>query len=166
MKRFHVHVSVADLAESVSFYSALFAAEPTVRQPDYAKWMLEDPRLNFAISLRGHETGVDHLGIQVDSDAELATLGERLSAAALPQRTQTDTACCYARSNKHWTTDPQGIAWESFHTLDSAPTYGSDQAEPSGKAACCSPTEQESAAQGACCGPDQRTSAGGVRCCA
>ena len=165
MNRFHVHVSVADLAASIRFYSPLFAAEPAVLQPDYAKWMVEEPRLNFAISRRASGHGVDHLGFQVDSDVELATLGQRLAVAALPVDTQRDAACCYARSNKHWTTDPQGVSWESFHTLESAATRGEDHA-PAGGAPCCVPTEMESAAQGACCGPDKQRAVGGARCCA
>lgn len=139
MKRFHVHVSVDDLAANVRFYSALFQAEPTVLKDDYAKWMLDDPRINFAVSQRGSDTGVDHLGLQVDTDAELAELEQRFAGAALPVTTQQGTTCCYARSDKHWTLDPQGIAWESFHTLDSAPTYGQQQAPASG-GACCVPT--------------------------
>ena len=139
MKRFHVHVSVDDLAANVRFYSALFQAEPTVLKDDYAKWMLDDPRINFAVSQRGRDTGVDHLGLQVETDAELAELKQRLDAAALPVASQQGTTCCYAKSDKHWTLDPQGIAWESFHTLDSAPTY-EREAAPAGGSACCAPT--------------------------
>lgn len=169
MKRFHVHVSVANLAESIGFYSTLFAAEPAARKPDYAKWMLEDPRINFAISQRDSEHGVDHLGFQVESDAELAEIGARLTTAELPRETQTEAACCYARSNKHWTIDPQGVAWESFHTLDSVPVYGSDRST-IGEAgvACCTPSELESAAQGGCCGPSTGKGKPGAQagCCA
>lgn len=141
MKRLHVHVAVADLAESIRFYSALFAAEPSVSKSDYAKWMLDDPRVNFAISQRGAAPGLDHLGIQVESADELAEMQTRLDALDTPQVTQTDAACCYARSDKHWVNDPQGIAWESFHTLESVPVFGlepkPDAAAPA--SACCAP---------------------------
>ncbi|QGZ58855.1 ArsI/CadI family heavy metal resistance metalloenzyme [Paraburkholderia acidiphila] len=141
MKRFHIHVHVDDIAASVAFYSKLFGAEPTRVETDYAKWMLDDPRVNFAISTRGTKTGVDHLGFQVDDTVELAELAERAQAADMALLDQGETTCCYARSDKHWIVDPQGIAWESFHTLDSAPVYGeSRQAEqPSSAPACCGP---------------------------
>ena len=141
MKRFHVHVAVHDLKQSIRFYSALFGAQPSVEKPDYAKWMLEDPRVNFAISTRGSKAGLDHLGIQAEDAAELEDLGSRLAQADVAVMPQKDAACCYAKSDKYWTLDPQGVAWESFHTLDSVPTYGSatriELAEP--KAACCAP---------------------------
>lgn len=144
MKRFHVHLSVPNLADSIHFYSALFAAEPTVVKTDYAKWMLDDPRVNFAISQRGAAAGLDHLGVQVENDAELAEMHERLSDAALPLDEQTGTTCCYARSDKYWTVDPQGIAWETYQTLGNVPTYGeSRNAQPAESnadtAACCTP---------------------------
>ena len=123
MKRFHVHAHVEDLNASVAFYSKLFAAEPTRVESDYAKWMIEDPRINFAISTRGGKPGVDHLGFQTDSDEELAELKARAQAADLALLDEGETTCCYARSEKHWVTDPQGIAWEHFHTLDSIPTF-------------------------------------------
>ena len=123
MKRFHVHVHVADLAQSVTFYSKLFAAEPTRREDDYAKWMLDDPRLNFAISTFGGAVGVDHLGIQTDDGAELAALKERAAAAELAVFDEGTTSCCYARSEKHWVADPQGVAWEHFHTLGDIPVF-------------------------------------------
>jgi len=139
MKRFHVHVGVHDLKQSVRFYSALFAAEPTVLKDDYAKWQLDDPRVNFAISLRAAKAGVDHLGIQAENGEELADLGNRLAQADVAITEQKGASCCYAKSDKYWTLDPQGIAWESFHTLESAPLYGKDagvrQMQP--KAACC-----------------------------
>ena len=136
MKTMHVHVAVSDLDASVGFYSRLFGAQPSVLKPDYAKWMLEDPRVNFAVSSRGLPPGIDHLGIQVESDGELAELHRRLEAAGQAIESQENTTCCYARSDKHWVADPQGIAWETFHTLDGAPTYGADRAtERSG--ACC-----------------------------
>ena len=110
MKRLHVHVSVENLAESIRFYSALFASEPTVSKDDYAKWMLDDPRVNFAISERGHKVGLDHLGVQVESEEELGEMQERLAGAGLPMDEQIGTHCCYAKSDKYWTVDPQGIA--------------------------------------------------------
>ncbi|MEC5405985.1 ArsI/CadI family heavy metal resistance metalloenzyme [Paraburkholderia sp. MPAMCS5] len=145
MKRFHLHVAVTDLAASIRFYSALFAAEPTVVKSDYAKWMLEDPRVNFAISQRGATPGLDHLGVQVENEAELTEMHSRLEGAALPIDAQIGTACCYANSNKYWTVDPQGIAWESYHTLNDIPVFGESRdtqtaAPGSGVAACCAPS--------------------------
>ncbi|KWK60977.1 ArsI/CadI family heavy metal resistance metalloenzyme [Burkholderia stagnalis] len=144
MKRFHVHLSVPNLADSIHFYSALFAAEPTVVKSDYAKWMLDDPRVNFAISQRGAAPGVDHLGVQVENEAELAEMHARLNGAALPLDEQIGMACCYARSDKYWTIDPQGIAWETYQTLGDVPTFGesrnSQSTESNAEAsACCSP---------------------------
>ena len=124
MKRFHVHAHVDDLAASVAFYTKLFAAEPARLERDYAKWMLDDPRLNFAISTRGAAPGVDHLGIQAESDDELAELRERARAADAAVLDQGSVNCCYARSEKHWVVDPQGIAWEHFRTLASVAVFG------------------------------------------
>ena len=126
MKRLHVHVNVEDLAESIGFYSTLFAAEPTVRKDDYAKWMLDDPSVNFAISDRRDKAGINHLGIQVDDDEELSELSERLSAAGRAVVEQKDAECCYARGNKAWVTDPQGVAWESFATTGEIEIFGAD----------------------------------------
>ena len=126
MKRLHVHVNVEDLAESIDFYSTLFAAEPTVRKDDYAKWMLDDPSVNFAISDRRDKAGINHLGIQVDDDEELKELSERLSAAGRAVVEQKDAECCYARGNKAWVTDPQGVAWESFATAGGIEIFGAD----------------------------------------
>ena len=126
MKRFHVHVAVHDLEQSVRFYSALFGAAPAVKKDDYAKWMLEDPRINFAISDRSPKTGVDHLGLQAENAAELEDIGSRLAQADVSTSAQKGAACCYAKSDKYWTIDPQGVAWESFHTLDSIPMFGAD----------------------------------------
>lgn len=138
MKRLHVHVSVNDLERSVRFYSALFAAQPSVLKDDYAKWMLDDPRVNFAISTRAGKAGLDHLGIQAESAAELEEIGARLAQADVSTLSQKDAACCYAKSDKYWTVDPQGIAWESFHTLDSVPLFGADSRPRSREAkACC-----------------------------
>ena len=143
MKRLHVHLGVADLEASIRFYSALFAAEPRVRHADYAKWQLEDPRVNFAISTRGKAPGLDHLGIQVESADELKEIEGRLAAAELPALAQTDAACCYAKSDKHWTLDPQGVAWESFHTLAQIPVFGVDSRDSGSPSvagsSCCAP---------------------------
>lgn len=141
MKRFHVHVAVHDLQQSIRFYSALFGAKPSVEKGDYAKWMLEDPRVNFAISTRGDQAGLDHLGIQAESESELEETASRLAQADVALLPQKGAACCYARSDKYWTLDPQGLAWESFHTLDNVPTYGSDTRSEvrERKAACCAP---------------------------
>ena len=141
MKRFHVHVAVSDLEASVKFYSAMFATVPSVYKPDYAKWMLDDPRINFAISQRGLAPGVDHLGIQVDSEDALDELRQQVAGAEIEASAQNKVACCYAESNKYWTTDPQGIAWETFHTLGNIPTFGQDTKTTSGESAnaCCAP---------------------------
>ena len=127
MKRLHVHVSVKDLGASIRFYSQLFATEPTVRKADYAKWMLDDPRVNFAISQRDSKTGVQHLGIQVETDDELRELAGRLKAAGEATRDQEATTCCYAQSNKAWVNDPSGIRWETFFTFGEATAYGEDE---------------------------------------
>ena len=124
MKRLHVHVAVDDLAKSVGFYSTLFAAPPSVIKSDYAKWMLEDPRVNFAISARGGKAGIDHLGIQVESDGELGEVYERLKRADAPVIEEGATTCCYAQSEKSWVADPQGVLWETFHTLGESTVYG------------------------------------------
>ena len=143
MKRLHVHVGVHDLKQSVRFYSALFAAEPTVKKDDYAKWMLDDPRVNFAISDRGSKKGLDHLGIQAENGEELEEIGSRLAQADVAVLPQKDASCCYAKSDKYWTLDPQGVAWESFHTLDSVPVYGNDARTHAAQAktttVCCAP---------------------------
>lgn len=139
MKRFHVHVHVDDLARSIGFYSKLFAAEPTRIEGDYAKWMLEDPRINFAISTRGSKPGIDHLGFQTDDAEELAALKARAEAADMALLDEGETTCCYARSEKHWVTDPQGIAWEHFHTLGNIPVFNEAAAERATAAACCTP---------------------------
>ncbi len=129
MKRFHVHVGVADLEENIRFYSVLFGAAPSVVKDDYAKWMLDDPRINFAISQRGSLHGVNHLGMQVDSGEELAAMQAQLAAADSAMTIEAGTNCCYAKSDKLWTTDPQGVAWETFHSLGSIPFFGSEGSE-------------------------------------
>ena len=126
MKRFHLHVSVEDLAVSIRFYRALFGTEPAVIKPDYAKWMLEDPRVNFAISTHRQPLGVNHLGFQVDTDEELRGMRTQLQAADAHMVEESAQPCCYARSDKYWITDPTGIAWETFHTLGDIPVYGKD----------------------------------------
>jgi catechol 2,3-dioxygenase-like lactoylglutathione lyase family enzyme len=128
MKRLHVHVGVTDLDRSIGFYSTLFAAEPTVRKGDYAKWMLEDPRVNFAISTRSDGGGVRHLGIQVENSEELQDVYGRLKAADAPVLEEGATTCCYAKSEKAWIADPQGVVWETFHTTGEATTYGGNPA--------------------------------------
>lgn len=139
MKRFHVHAHVEDLQASIAFYSRMFGAEPSRIEADYAKWMLDDPRINFAISTRGGKPGVDHLGIQADTDEELAELRERAASAGLQVSAQGETTCCYARSDKHWLVDPQGIAWEQFRTLNDVPTFGVPHQDSSPVPAGCAP---------------------------
>jgi catechol 2,3-dioxygenase-like lactoylglutathione lyase family enzyme len=146
MKRMHVHVAVADLERSIGFYSALFGAGPAVVKHDYAKWMLDDPRVNFAISDRSRVPGVDHLGIQVESSEELAELAGRLKAAGETTRDQEATTCCYAKSDKAWVNDPSGLRWETFHSFGEATVYGEDEPGAAAAAAsCCAPKAQ------ACC---------------
>jgi predicted enzyme related to lactoylglutathione lyase len=150
MKRLHVHVAVDDLTASINFYSALFAAEPSVVKPDYAKWMLEDPRLNFAISARGRAPGVDHLGIQVETKGELNEVYARLQRAGGQTIEQGQTNCCYARSVKSWIDDPAGIAWETFLTFGETTDYGEGSGEREARSAktindtrsCCAPGER------------------------
>jgi len=156
MKRFHVHVAVPDLGASIRFYSTLFGAEPAVRKDDYAKWMLDEPRINFAISQRGAAVGVNHLGFQVDSGEELEALHAKLEAADRSVVAEKGANCCYARSDKYWVTDPAGIAWESFHSLGGIPMFGGD-GEQHGEAACCSPqpsapVTSATASRDGCCG--------------
>ena len=171
MKRFHLHVSVKDLDESVRFYSTLFATPPAVRHADYAKWMIEDPRINFAISTDRQPAGVNHLGFQLDSDDELRAMHAQLEAADSKLIEESQQPCCYARANKYWVTDPTGIAWETFHTLANIPVYGegtlvvnrgsstvsTEPGETSDK--CCLPPPPDSAV---CC----ERKAPGESCCA
>jgi predicted enzyme related to lactoylglutathione lyase len=140
MKRFHVHLHVDDLGRSIGFYSTLFGAAPARVESDYAKWMLDDPAVNFAISTRGEQPGIDHLGIQVDDAADLAELKARAEAADRSLLDEGATTCCYARSAKHWVTDPQGVAWEHFHTLGDIPVFREARAaQVPQDAACCAP---------------------------
>ena len=147
MKRLHVHIAVDDLDRSIGFYSTLFGARPSVLKDDYAKWMLDDPKVNLAISQRGHTApGVDHLGIQVETDGELRELASRLKSAGEVTRDQEATTCCYAQSNKAWVNDPSGVRWETFFTFGDATTYGEDEpaAEPE-------PASSSCGAKSACC---------------
>jgi catechol 2,3-dioxygenase-like lactoylglutathione lyase family enzyme len=141
MKRLHVHLSVGDLDESIRFYSVLFAASPSVVKPDYAKWMLEDPRVNFAISTHsGGAPGIDHLGIQVEDGAELQEVYGRLRQAEAPVLDEGKTTCCYAQSEKSWIADPQGVSWETFLTTGESTVYGTSAPRPvSTTKACCAP---------------------------
>jgi hypothetical protein len=169
MKRFHVHVAVSDLSKSIAFYSAMFGEQPTLVKPDYAKWMLEDPRINFAISNRGNAPGVNHLGLQAEDDAELEAIHanlQRADAVVLPEK---GAHCCYAKSDKYWVTDPQGIAWESFRSLGSIPLYGGTKAErvvPEQAGSCGS----GEASTSSCCSPSAAKVASSVApasgCCA
>src|SRR5271157_5665936 len=150
MKRLHVHVAVDDLTASINFYSALFAAEPSVIKSDYAKWMLDDPRVNFAISARGRESGLDHLGIEVENKSKLQEVYARLRKAGGTVIEQGETACCYAKSEKSWIDDPAGIAWETFHTTGASTDYGDGTGENEARvahaAACCVPESSASPA--------------------
>lgn len=156
MKRMHVHVGVTDLDKSIGFYSTLFGAEPTVTKADYAKWMLEDPRVNFAISAGNHAAnGIEHLGIQVESGEELAEVYARLKAADRPVLEEGATTCCYAKSEKSWTADPDGVVWEAFHTNGEATVYGDSPAlsalsDNAAADACCAPAMPAPTAK-ACC---------------
>ncbi len=156
MKRMHVHVAVENLEKSIGFYSALFDAEPAIVKIDYAKWMLDDPRVNFAISTRGREPGLDHLGIQVEDRTELHEVYARLRRAGGSIIEQGDTTCCYAKSDKSWIDDPAGIAWETFHTTGESTNYGDGTGEREARVAhakaCCAPVESAApAATSACC---------------
>lgn len=155
MKRLHVNLAVDDIAESVRFYSTLFAAEPTVLKPDYAKWMLEDPRVNFAISDRATRKGVDHLGIQVENEGELREVYARLKDADRPTHEVGAGTCCYAKSEKTWISDPQGVAWEAFLTTGESAVYGEDVDVAAATGGNCCPTESAAGSKSepaaACC---------------
>ena len=137
MKRMHIHVGVENLDQSIRFYNALFGAKPVKTKTDYAKWMLDDPRVNFAISTRLNKTGVDHLGLQVDEDSELETLRDRLKSADMSIFDEGETVCCYARSDKSWVADPSGIAWEAYKTMEDVQLFSSAPAAK--ETACCTP---------------------------
>jgi predicted enzyme related to lactoylglutathione lyase len=149
MKRFHVHVNVDELDSSIRFYSTLFGGAPTVIKSDYAKWMLDDPRVNFAISQRGRQAGVDHLGLQAEDASELSAISERLQAAGAVALAEKSTTCCYARSDKFWAEDPQGVRWESFYSHGEATTY-TNAPEKRDAAPCCGPSSGSDATS---CGP-------------
>lgn len=180
MKRFHVHLHVRDLGASVAFYSKLFGGAPARSEADYAKWMLDDPPVNFAISTRGEQPGIDHLGIQVDSKEELVALQARAASADRSLLDEGETTCCYARSEKHWVTDPQGVAWEHFHTLEGIPVFNERPAA----TGCCAPAASPSASSSAsssasasasssasasparaCCAPAAPAAPAAARCC-
>lgn len=164
MKRFHVHLHVDDLAKNIGFYSRLFAQDPARVESDYAKWMLDDPPVNFAISTRGAAAGVDHFGIQAENAEALIALKSRAKSASLSLEDQGETSCCYSRSEKYWITDPQGVAWEHFHTLGAIPVYGAshhDALATDVAGACCSPSVS-SAVKNNCCVPNTKSS---TRCC-
>lgn len=158
MKRFHVHVSVSDLDASVRFYSSLFAATPAVLKADYAKWMLDDPLVNFAISTRGAPAGIEHLGIQVGDKTELQEVYGRLQKADGPVVEEGETVCCYAKSEKRWIEDPQGVRWETFLTSGESTVYGRDAPD---SATCCVPVARGDEAGGAaaCCTAEDRARA-------
>ena len=151
MKRLHVHIAVNDLQQNVDFYSNLFNSQPSLHKEDYAKWMLDDPRVNFSISNRSKKTGLDHLGIQAENEDELSQLKQNIEKADAPIKTEEGTACCYTRSDKHWTLDPQGVAWETFHSLQEIPTFNeAEKKDENQSGACCAPgieTEEKSS----CC---------------
>lgn len=177
MKRFHVHLHVSDLSASLAFYNKLFAAEPARVEADYAKWMLTDPPVNFAISTRASQPGLDHFGIQVDNADDLAALKAQAQAADMALLDEGETTCCYARSDKYWVTDPQGVAWEQFHTLGNIPTFndGNSPSKQASSPACCATNAMDSEAAICCtpatagatrggCAPAAAPAAGG--CCA
>jgi catechol 2,3-dioxygenase-like lactoylglutathione lyase family enzyme len=157
MKRLHIHVGVKNIEESVRFYNALFGAEPTKLKPDYAKWMLESPHVNFAISTRAKTVGLDHMGLQVDDVGELTGLRDQMSAANMSTHSDGETTCCYAKSEKSWVEDPNGIAWEAYHTMEDAQIYSAD--DPVSEACCVPETPQ-----GACCAPKPELAADAACC--
>jgi len=153
MKRMHVHLSVENLNQNIDFYSTMFGCAPTLQHDDYAKWMLDDPRVNFAISNRTSKTGLDHLGIQAENDSELQDIKKSLDATQKPIEAQEETSCCYSRSDKYWITDPQGIAWESFHSLSEIPTFNEDKPASNENNSACCPGDDNSAttSSSSCC---------------
>ncbi|GJL78094.1 MAG: glyoxalase [Nitrospinaceae bacterium] len=147
MKRLHIHVSIDDLKQSIGFYSKLFGSEPTKCEEDYAKWMLDDPKVNFAISARGAKPGIDHLGLQVESAEELDDVRERLKQADMQTFDEGETTCCYAKSDKTWVEDPSGIAWETYRNMEDADLFSHETSE---KTACCVPNETDPETAGCC----------------
>ena len=150
MKRMHIHIGVDNIEHSIRFYNALFDSQPVKVKQDYAKWLLEDPKVNFAISTRSAKKGVDHLGLQVDDSVELEQMRSRLQQADMTMFDQGDTVCCYARSDKSWLEDPSGIAWEAYHTMEDAELYSPQDSA----SACCTP---ETKGQPNCCAPSEQT---------
>jgi catechol 2,3-dioxygenase-like lactoylglutathione lyase family enzyme len=165
MKRFHVHVAVPDLEASMRFYSALFGAEPTVRKPDYAKWMLDDPRLNFAISERAGGGGINHLGLQAENAEELEAIHANLKTAGTAIAAEKGAQCCYAKSDKYWVKDPTGIPWESFHSLDTIPVYGANSHEDGGAALAAGANQTAACGGTACCPEPIEAPAAKAACC-
>ncbi|MGZ6014504.1 MAG: ArsI/CadI family heavy metal resistance metalloenzyme [Phenylobacterium sp.] len=151
MKRLHLHVTVPDLDPSIRFYATLFGAEPSVVKSDYAKWMLDDPKVNFAISIRDRAPGLDHVGIQVETSDELTELSNRLKAAGAETFDEAATTCCYAQSDKSWVSDPAGLRWETFFTFGEATTYGDDKAQAALEAAACCGAPAKAQSAKACC---------------
>ncbi|HEX7061656.1 MAG TPA: ArsI/CadI family heavy metal resistance metalloenzyme [Woeseiaceae bacterium] len=166
MKRLHVHIAVENLDESIRFYSHLFATDPTVRKEDYAKWMLDDPRVNFAISARATRGGIEHLGIQVEDGEELAEVYARLERAERPVLEEGVTTCCYAKSEKSWIEDPQGVKWEAFLTTGESTVYGSDAPRSESGSKCCEPSSSRAqAGEAACCAPSSKADESSAVCC-
>ena len=165
MKRMHIHIAVNELSESIGFYSTIFGSAPTIKREDYAKWNLNNPKVNFAISLRDGLCGMNHLGIQVDSEVELQEIAQRLESAEINYSTQEGTSCCHSHSNKHWALDPQGIAWESFRTISDAPLLGvSSDVSSEESTSCCIPLNmnQQGDQEEDCCIPNENDATG---CC-
>lgn len=151
MKRLHLHIAVDNLQQSIGFYSTLFGAKPVKQKPDYAKWMLEDPKVNFAISARGVKPGLDHMGIQVETSDELATLRDQLKRADLGIFNEGEVSCCYAESDKSWVQDPSGIAWEVYHTMADAEIF--NKGEQTEGVACCVPKVEKPKVDKGTCAP-------------
>lgn len=159
MKRLHVHVSVENIEDSVKFYSTMFGVQPVKQKPDYAKWLLNDPSVNFAISAKGRKPGVDHFGIQVDEEKELQEVRERIAKAELKTFDEGETTCCYAKSDKTWVMDPAGVAWEAYQFMGDAEIFHEAKMPPAPSTSCCAPKEKKAAEaekaetkQSGCCG--------------
>jgi catechol 2,3-dioxygenase-like lactoylglutathione lyase family enzyme len=153
MKRLHIHLAVEDLPKNIAFYSTMFDCKPTVQKDDYAKWLLDDPRVNFAISNRSKKLGLDHLGIQAENNKELTDIKHQLDQTQTPIKAEEGTACCYTKSDKYWVTDPQGIAWESFHSLSEIPTFNEAIPVENTAATCCASTPKaDDKSSSSCCG--------------
>ena len=166
MKRLHIHISVNELSESIRFYSAIFNSAPSTKREDYAKWDLAEPAVNFAISKRGYTKGINHLGIQVDSENTREEIAQHLDNADITSSKEEGTSCCYAHSNKHWALDPQGIAWEVFHTLGNLPIFGEGTKADSGdeSSACCIPLNMNTSRDkedAVCCPPNKNNKTDG-----